>query len=80
MYITVYRLYRYHRQDERIETQLKTFFDIAQELDHDNAPKRSIQDEAGLAFDPRYYKAKRAVSTDTRKLRFAFIHIVFGKW
>ncbi len=49
------------RRDEKIETQLKTFFDLAQELD-DSTPMKHIEEETGLSFDPRHYRAKKAVS------------------
>ena len=49
------------RKAEKIDTHLKTFFDIAQEMEPPQS--RSIEEETGLVFDPRQYLASTRVRT-----------------
>ena len=49
------------RKAEKIDTHLKTFFDIAQEMEPPQS--RSIDEETGLVFDPRQYLASTRVRT-----------------
>ena len=54
-------LFLFIRKDTKIENQLKSFLDIAQDLE-DSTAMDHIQQESGLSFDPGYYKAKKDVS------------------
>ena len=57
------------RKDDGIEGQLKTFLDIAQELDDKSSEQsRRIEELTGVAFNVKDFRAKRDV-----RIRWLFI-------
>ena len=49
----------FYRKAKKIESHLKTFFDIAQEMELPS--NRNIEEESGIVFDPRHYLASTTV-------------------
>ena len=54
------------RKNEKIEAHLKTFLDIAHEIE--STPVRNIEKESGFVFDPKQFAANTTVSCCIAKL------------